>query len=66
MERAAIMTALTTGGFCSIFAVGVDAVTDSLNLWQVMIAGGVSGFLGSLFARMVLSKRQSEGQPDER
>jgi uncharacterized membrane protein len=57
MSRVVLVAALTTGVFCAVFASVVDAVTDALSMWQVAIAGGISGFLGSLFASLVLGKR---------
>ena len=60
MSRSILITALTTGGFCSIFAVGVDVATEMLAWWQVLLAGGVSGFLGSLFANLVWKGRASQ------
>jgi len=56
MTGAILKAALTTGAFCAVFASAVDMVTDALSLWQVMAAGGVSGFLGSLFASFVLGR----------
>lgn len=49
----ALKAALTTGAFCALFAGGVDAATDMLTTRNVMIVGGISGFLGSLFATFV-------------
>ncbi|MDJ0629837.1 MAG: hypothetical protein QNJ44_16385 [Rhodobacter sp.] len=57
MTRAILLAAVTTGAFCAIFAVMVDAATDALSIWQVAVAGLVSGFLGSLFASLVLRRR---------
>ena len=56
MLRAALLAATATGGFCAVFALGVDQVTDALNWMQVVGVSFASGFLGSLFARMVLKK----------
>jgi len=36
---------------------GVDAVTDMLTTRSVMIVGGTSGFLGSLFAAFVWRRK---------
>ena len=49
-----LITAALTGGFCSVFAVCIDFVTDMLD--QTTVAGGsfVSGFMGSIFAQTVL------------
>ncbi len=56
MLRTALLAATATGGFCAVFALGVDRVTDALNWMQVVAVSFASGFLGSLFARMVLKK----------
>ena len=58
MSRAVLTAALATGGFCAIFAAGVDLATDALALWQVLVAGGISGFCGSLFASFVLRRNR--------
>ncbi len=57
MIRAMLSTALVTGAFCALFAAGVDLVTEALAIWQVMIAGAVSGFLGSLVGQIVIGGR---------
>jgi len=56
MLRAALLAAAATGGFCAVFALGVDAVTDALTWRQVAIVSFLSGFFGSLFARLVLGR----------
>jgi len=56
--RAFIVPALLTGGFCSVFAVTVDMIMDLVSAWHVAVLGGVSGFLGSIFARTVLRGRK--------
>ena len=56
MLRPMLASAALTGLFCAVFAAGVDMVTDALTLGQVMIAGAVSGFLGSLFGQTVLGR----------
>ena len=53
MKWGVLKAALTTGVFCALFAAGVDSVTDMLTTRKVMIVGGISGFLGSLFATYV-------------
>ena len=58
MGRAMLSTAAATGAFCALFAAGVDLLTDALALWQLMIAGAVSGFLGSTFGQMVIRARE--------
>ena len=61
MLKAALIAAFATGGFCAVFALGVDAVTDALNWRQVALVSFLSGFLGSLFARLVLGRGGSDG-----
>jgi len=56
MVRTALLSAVATGAFCSVFTVFVDTVADTLELWTVVILSFVSGFLGSLFARAVLGR----------
>ena len=58
MTRAALFAALVTGAFCSVFALGVTLTTSLLEYWQVMAVGGVSGFCGSLFARLTLGREK--------
>ena len=58
MTRAILVAALTTGAFCAVFAGFVDAITDALTMGQVIVLGGVSGFLGSLFAALVWRNKQ--------
>ncbi len=52
-----LILALTTGGFCAVFAMLVATVTSALALWQVACIGGTSGFLGSLFASYMWRKK---------
>ena len=54
--RAVLLTSLMTGGFCALFAGVVDAVTDALTVWQVMMLGGISGLSGSLIAQLILGR----------
>ena len=51
-----LITSVLTGSFCAIFAGIVDAVTDALTMWQVVILGGISGAMGSLIAQFVTRK----------
>ena len=53
MMRSILITSLMTGGFCAVFAGIVDAVTDALTMWQVIILGAISGASGSLIAQLV-------------
>ena len=50
MKGKFLVLAVTTGGFCAVFACIVAMVTQALMLWQVAAVGGISGFLGSLLA----------------
>lgn len=56
MLRPMLASAALTGLFCAVFAAGVDVVTNALTVIQVMIAGAISGFLGSLFGQTVLRR----------
>ena len=56
MKTGFLILALTTGAFCSVFAMFVATVTEALQLWQVACIGGTSGFLGSLFASFLWRK----------
>ena len=51
-----LTTSLLTGVFCALFAVVIDLVTDALSMSVVIGLAFVSGFLGSLFAQVVLGK----------
>lgn len=53
----ALLTAITTGIFCGGFAWVVNAATMSLNWWQIIMAGMVSGFTGSLVAYFILGRK---------
>ena len=64
MLRSALIPALATGLFCSIFAGVLDLATEMLTMVQVMIWAAVSGFLGSLFAKFVLKRgRKGAAKP---
>lgn len=52
-----VSTALLTGVFCAAFAVLVDAVTDVLAFGAVILVSFCSGFLGSLFAQVVMQRK---------
>ena len=60
MTRAILMSALLTGVFCAGFAVFIDTLTDMLARNQVIIVSFISGFLGSIFARLVLGRGKAE------
>jgi len=54
MLRTILLSALLTGIFCAIFAVGIDWLTDMLQRGQVIAVSFISGFCGSLFASTML------------
>ncbi len=56
MTRAMLISALTTGGFCAVYALAVDAVVSMVTTTQVALLAASSGFLGSLFASLVWRK----------
>ena len=56
MIRVTLIAATLTGLFCAAFAGVIDAITDALPMLTVIILAFVSGFLGSLFARIILGK----------
>lgn len=60
MLRATLIPAVLTGVFCSVFAGVVDIVTDALSMMAVVIMAFISGFCGSLFARLILRTAKSE------
>ena len=56
MIRWLIIPAVLTGIFCAGFTVVIDLATDMLARNQVILLSFLSGFLGSIFARLVLGK----------
>ncbi len=58
MSRTILTAALLTGGFCAGFAVVIDWLTDMLAWGQLFGISFASGFLGSIFASLVLRRRQ--------
>ena len=59
--RVVLTSAALTGGFCALFAVGVDLLTDMLGRGQLLGVSFTSGFLGSIFAQTVLAKWRDKG-----
>ena len=57
MTGQAIKAAATTGAFCVVFALFIDRVTEALSLWQIVVASFASGSMGSLFASILLRRR---------
>ncbi len=55
MLRAFLIPAALTGCFCAGFAWLIDTTTDMLGTQSVLALAFVSGFLGSLFAKGLLS-----------
>ena len=60
MIRPIFLSALLTGIFCACFAVGVDWLTDMLQRGQVAGISFASGFLGSLFASLVMFRGRKQ------
>ncbi len=60
MIRAFLLPAFLTGTFCAGFAVLIDITTSMLETGSVIGLAFVSGFLGSIFARLVLGRGKSE------
>ena len=60
MIRPIFLSALLTGIFCACFAVGVDWLTDMLQRGQVAGISFASGFLGSLFASLVMFRGRNQ------
>lgn len=58
MARMIFATSLMTGVFCAGFAVVVDALTDALPMILAIAVAFASGFLGSLFAQLVLHRQR--------
>ena len=56
MVRAVIISAVLTGVFCGGFALFIDLATDMLDRGHVVLISFCSGFLGSLFAQIVLKR----------
>ncbi|MCC1491646.1 hypothetical protein [Cognatishimia sp. F0-27] len=56
--RLVLMTSAMTGLFCAGFAAFVDVVTEALSMGTLIALAFVSGFLGSLFAQVVLGRRR--------
>ncbi|NSX55338.1 hypothetical protein [Parasulfitobacter algicola] len=57
MKRTALLSAVATGAFCGPFALIVDTLSDGLGALEILAAGAISGFLGSLFAHFILWKK---------
>lgn len=56
MVRSVIISAVLTGVFCGGFALLIDVATDMLDRGNVVLFSFTSGFLGSLFAQLVLRR----------
>lgn len=54
MTRTALVSAALTGLFCMGFTVLVGWLTMALSMAALVVLSFVSGFCGSLFARLVL------------
>jgi len=53
-----LLTATVAGGFCALFALTVDVITDALSMAQALALAGLSGFLGSLVGQLVIGRRK--------
>lgn len=58
--RLFLLPALVTGSFCACFALAVDFVVSMASQTQVAALAATSGFLGSLFSRLVLGRDPSD------
>lgn len=57
MGRTALISALTTGGFCAAFAYGIQLIAVEFSGLAVLAVSGASGFMGSLLASILWSKK---------
>lgn len=62
MIRPLLMSALLTGCFCSVFALGIHWATNMLGQVSILLISFTSGFLGSIFASLVLGRMRGEGE----
>lgn len=53
-----LLTATIAGGFCALFALTVDAITDVLSMTQALGLAALSGFLGSLVGQLVIRRKE--------
>lgn len=53
-----LLTATVAGGFCALFALTVNAVTDVLTMTQALALAGLSGFLGSLVGQLLIRRKE--------
>ena len=51
-----LTTSVLTGVFCALFSVVVGYVADALSMNALVVLSFFSGFLGSLFAQLVLRR----------
>jgi uncharacterized membrane protein YjjB (DUF3815 family) len=51
-----LISAGMTGAFCAVFAFVISNIAPMLGVGAVLTTSFVSGFLGSIFARLVLKK----------
>ncbi len=63
MFRNFLLPASLTGLFCAGFAVVVDTILPPLMGLNVAIIAAISGFCGSIFARIIL-RRQERREKD--
>ena len=58
MLRWLFLPAVLTGVFCAAFTLAIDLATDMIARNLVVVLSFISGFCGSIFARLVLGKGQ--------
>ncbi|MHA6344178.1 hypothetical protein [Roseivivax sp. CAU 1761] len=56
MIKAVVLTATLTGVFCVGFTIFVAMLTEALSFLQIVGVSFVSGFLGSIFAQLVIKR----------
>lgn len=54
--RELISSAALTGVFCAVFAFVISQVAPMLTNTQILMTSFISGFLGTVVARMILRK----------
>lgn len=59
--RSFLIPALLTAFFCACFALVIDAILSMASQIQVAGLAAISGFLGSIFSRLVLGWRGRKG-----
>lgn len=55
-----LVPAALTALFCACFALAIDAIVSMASQWQIAGLAATSGFLGSLFSRLVLGRKGTD------